>query len=238
MKDLVKIIVDENTYFGVLSEYAKNILTAFARIGDITVGIVANEPKYRAGVLDCDASDKAARFIRFCDNFNIPIITFTDVPGFMPGIEEERKGIIRHGAKLLYAYSEATTIKVNVIIRKAYGGSYVAMCSKHLRADKVYAWPNANIAVMGAEAACEVVYAKILNTFTDESKKKEYFDEKVEEYRKTATGIELANQRGYVDEIIDPIDTRNRIITDLRELINNTRNRKIVINKKHGNIPM
>jgi len=238
MKELVKIIIDENTYLGVLSEYAKNILTAFAKIGDVTVGIVANEPKCRAGVLDCDASDKAARFIRFCDSFNIPIITFTDVPGFLPGIEEERKGIIRHGAKLLFAYSEATTIKINVIIRNAYGGSYVAMCSKHLRADRVYAWPSAKIAVMGAEAACEVVYAKILNTFTDEKIKKEYFDKKVEEYRETATGIELAHQRGYVDEIIDPVDTRNRIITDLRELINKTRSRKIEINKKHGNIPM
>jgi len=238
MRELVKIIVDENTYFGVLSEYAKNILTAFAKIGDITVGIVANEPKYRAGVLDCDASDKAARFIRFCDNFNIPIITFTDVPGFMPGIDEERKGIIRHGAKLLYAYSEATTIKINVIIRKAYGGSYVAMCSKHLRADRVYAWPSAKIAVMGAEAACEVIYAKTLNTFTDEAKKKIFFNEKVEEYRKTAMGIDIANQRGYVDKIIDPVDTRNRLITDLRELINKTRNRKMTINKKHGNIPL
>jgi len=238
MRELINIIVDENTYFGVLSEYAKNILTAFAKIGDITVGIVANEPKYRAGVLDCDASDKAARFIRFCDNFNIPIITFTDVPGFMPGIEEERKGIIRHGAKLLFAYSEATTIKINIIIRKAYGGSYVAMCSKHLRADKVYAWPSANIAVMGAEAACEVVYAKKLDAFTDEKMKKEYFNEKVEEYRKTAMGIELAKQRGYVDEIIEPIDTRNSLINDLKELINKTRNRKMMINKKHGNMPM
>lgn len=238
MKDLVKIIIDEDTYLGVLSDFAKNILTAFAKIGDITVGIVANQPKYRAGVLDCDASDKAARFIRFCDDFNIPIITFTDVPGFMPGIDEERKGVIRHGAKLLYAYSEATTVKINVIIRKAYGGSYVAMCSKHLRADRVYAWPSAKIAVMGAEAACEVVYAKNLNTFSDEKMKREYFNEKVKEYEKSAMGIELAQQRGFVDEIIDPVDTRNRLITDLRDLINKTRNRKMVINKKHGNIPL
>lgn len=238
MRELIKIIVDENTYFGVLSEYAKNLLTAFAKIGDVTVGIVANQPKYRAGVLDCDASDKAARFIRFCDNFNIPIITFTDVPGFMPGVEEERKGIIRHGAKLLYAYSEATTIKINVIIRKAYGGSYVAMCSKHLRADRVYAWPSAKIAVMGAEAACEVIYAKTLSIITDEKMKKEYFSQKVAEYERSAMGIELAQQRGFVDEIIDPVDTRNRLITDLRELANKTKNRKMVINKKHGNIPL
>ena len=238
MRELIKIIVDENSYFSIFSEYAQNILTAFAKIGDMTVGIVANQPKYRAGVLDCDASDKAARFIRFCDCYNIPIVTFTDVPGFMPGIEEERKGIIRHGAKLLYAYSEATTIKINVIIRKAFGGSYVAMCSKHLRADRVYAWPNAQIAVMGAEAAVEVVHAKTLKTFTDPEIKKSFFDERVKEYKTSAMGIDVARQIGYLDEIIQPADTRNRIITDLRELANKTKSRKMTLNKKHGNIPL
>lgn len=238
MRELIKVIVDEGTYLGVLSEYAKNILTAFAKIGGITVGIVANQPKYRAGVLDCDASDKAARFIRYCDNYNIPIITFTDVPGFMPGIDEESKGIIRHGAKMLYAYSEATTTKINVIIRKAFGGSYVAMCSKHLRADKVYAWPNAKIAVMGAEAACEIVYSKNLAAFTDEDQKKAFFDSKVEEYERTVMGVEMAKKRGFVDAVIQPEDTRNRLISDLRELIPQNWNRKNMIKKKHGNIPL
>lgn len=238
MGDIIKVIVDEDTYFGVSSDFAKNIITAFAKIGGISVGIVANQPKYKAGVLDCDASDKAARFIRFCDNFNIPIITFTDVPGFMPGVDEERKGIIRHGAKLLYAYSEATTVRINVIIRKAIGGSYVAMCSKHLHADRVYAWPDSQIAVMGAEAACEVVYAGRLKTFTDPLMKKAFFEERVKEYQKSAMGIEAARQRGFIDEIIEPQDTRNRLIADLKEYMPKNSGRHAMINKKHGNIPL
>lgn len=238
MCDIVRVIVDDNSFFEVSGDFARNIITVFAKINGITVGIVANQPKCKAGVLDCDASDKAARFIRFCDNFNIPVITFTDVPGFMPGVDEEKKGIIRHGAKLLYAYSEATTVKINVIVRKAIGGSYVAMCSKHLKADKVYAWPNAQIAIMGAEAACEVIYGKRLKAFTDPAMKKAFFDERVKEYQQTAMGIEVARQRGFVDEIINPEDTRNRLISDLAELMPKTRSRKSTINKKHGNIPL
>ncbi len=238
MKDIVRTVLDDNSYIDVYAQYAKNIITGFGKVAEITVGIVANQPKYRAGVLDCDASDKAARFIRYCDEYNIPIVSFTDTPGFMPSVTEEYKGIIRHGAKILYAYSEATTPRINIIVRKAYGGAYVAMNSKHLKADRVYAWPDAQVAVMGAEGACEIIYGKELNAFTDETKRADYFNAKLEEYKKTSMGIGIARQRGFIDDIIKPEDTRRRILVDIRELLGRTRSRKISIQKKHGNIPL
>ena len=238
VKDILRVIVDDNTFLEVYADYAKNLVTAFAKIGDMAVGIVANQPKYKAGVLDCDSSDKAARFIRFCDNYNIPLITFTDVPGFMPGLEEESKGVIRHGAKILYAYSEATTIKINIILRKAFGGAYVAMSSKHLRADRVYAWPQGNIAVMNAEAACAVIYNQKLKTFTSDRQRREFLASKVEEYKMTVMGVDLAHTRGFVDSIIKPEATRTLLIHDIMELTNKARGRKIPLDKKHGNMPL
>ena len=181
IKDVIKLLSDPNSFIEVMRDFAKNIVVGFAKIKGITVGYVANQPNYAAGALDCDASDKGARFIRYCDAYDIPIITLTDVPGFLPGSGQERKGIIRHGAKLLYAYSEATTTKLNVILRKAYGGAYIAMCSKHLRADFVYAWPNAEIAVMGAEGAVDILFAKEMKKLgADECAR--FRDEKIAEY--------------------------------------------------------
>lgn len=237
-KDILKIIVDDDSFLEVYADFAKSVVTAFGRLGNNTVGIVANQPKYRAGVLDCDASDKAARFIRFCDNYNIPIITFVDVPGFMPGKEEEERGIIRHGAKMLYAYAEATTPKITVLVRKAYGGAYVAMNSRHLRADRVYAWPNAQIAIMAVESAVEIIYNKELATFSDEEAKQKFMQDKAEEYRRTSMGISVAKQRGFVDAIINPEETRKRLINDIHDLLGRKKVRENGFTKKHGNIPL
>lgn len=238
VKDILRIIVDDNSFLEVYSDFAKSVVTAFGQLGNNTVGIVANQPKYRAGVLDCDASDKAARFIRFCDNYNIPVITFVDVPGFMPGKEEEEKGIIRHGAKMLYAYAEATTPKITVIIRKAYGGAYVAMNSRHLRADRVYAWPSAQIAIMAVEAAVEIIYNKEMASFANEDARQRFLQDKMDEYRRTSMGINVAKQRGFVDAIINPEETRKHLINDIHNLLGKQRVRKNAVTKKHGNIPL
>lgn len=238
VKDILRIILDDNSFLEVYADFAKSVVTAFGKLGNNTVGIVANQPKYRAGVLDCDASDKAARFIRYCDNYNIPVITFVDVPGFMPGKEEEEKGIIRHGAKMLYAYAEATTPKITVLMRKAYGGAYVAMNSRHLRADRVYAWPSAQIAIMAVDSAVEIIYNKEVATISDEGNKQAFIESKKEEYRRTAMGIKLAQQRGFVDAIIDPATTRKTLINDIHVLLGKSRVRKNAIQKKHGNIPL
>lgn len=234
VREIIGKIIDDNTFFEVQEEFAKNITIGFAKLGGILVGIVANNPEF-LGVLDCDASVKGARFVRYCDCFDIPIITFVDVPGFMPGLEQEESGIIRHGAKLLYAYSEATTVKLTVILRKAYGGAYIAMCSKHLGADFVYAWPEAEIAVMGAEGAVEILYAKETKKMEREEKRK-FLQQKVKEYQQRVMNVNTAIEYGYVDEILRPEDTRQRLFSDLITL----NNKQLIykINKKHGNIPM
>ena len=232
VKDVVNRVVDQNTFFELQPYYAPNVVIGFARLNGRSVGIVANQPKILAGVLDINASDKAARFVRFCDAFNIPIITFMDVPGYLPGVAQEHGGIIRHGAKLLYAYSEATVPKITVILRKAYGGSYIAMGSKHLRADIVYAWPNAEIAVMGPEGAVNIVFRKEIKEAEDSKKRRL---ELIKEYREKFANPHVAASRLYVDDIIYPHETRPKIIQALEMLQNKREDRPM---KKHGNIPL
>ena len=233
--DVINGIVDTDSFIEVQEEFARNVVVGFGRIKGVVIGIIADQPKFMAGVLDCDSSDKAARFIRYCDAFNIPILTLTDVPGFLPGKDQEYKGIIRHGAKLLYAYSEATTIKINVILRKAYGGAYIAMSSKHLRADFVYAWPTAEIAVMGADGAADILYGKQMKNMNP-AEKAAFRSEKIDEYNKKFMNPSIASMHGYVDEIIKPEATRERVYADILMLADK---RSIdVIHKKHGNIPL
>ena len=223
MKSVINLIMDKNDFFEVYEYYAKNIITGFSRIKGITVGIIANQPTELAGAIDNHASIKAARFIRFCDSFNIPILTFVDNPGFWPGKNEEHHGIIRNGAKLLYAYSEATVPKITINIRKAFGGGYIAMCSKGLGADMVFAWPTSEIAVMGPKGSAKIVLDKTKNIST------ENLDKAVHE--NTYKGVE----RGFIDTIIDPRETRISIIRTLTMLLNN---KSTSIDKKHGNIPL
>ncbi len=235
MKHIIDCLLDKSSFMEVQSEFADNIIIGFGRLSGITVGIVASQPYHLAGVLDCDASDKAARLIRYCDCFDVPIITLTDVPGFLPGIDQEYKGIIRHGAKLLYAYSEATTTKINVIIRKAYGGAYIAMSSKHLRTDFVYAWPNAEIAVMGAEAAVELLHGKAARNLPPDERR-EFMMRKQEEYRTHYMNTEIGLNNGYIDEIIQPDKTRRRLFEDILSL--RGKREYLKVNKKHGNMPL
>lgn len=232
VKDVINCIVDEDSFYETSREFALNCVTGFAKLEGRTIGIVANNPKGLGGVLDCDSSDKIARFVRYCDSFNIPLLTLVDVPGFIPGPQEEQKGIIRHGAKVIYAYSEASVPKISVIIRKAYGGAYIAMCSKHLGADFVYAWPASEIAVMGAEGAIGILYAKEL---ADPNKAAE-IAEKTAEYKTEIMTPKIAAKRGYVSEVINPEDTRKRIADSLEVLLNKTSMDKPL--KKHGNIPL
>jgi propionyl-CoA carboxylase beta chain len=223
MHDVIRRVVDGGTFFEVQRDYAGNLLTGFARLGGRPVGIVANQPANLAGVLDIAASLKGARFIRFCDAFNVPLVTFEDVPGFLPGVAQEHGGIIKHGAKLLYAYCEATVPKLTVITRKAYGGAYDVMNSKHVRGDYNVAWPTAEIAVMGPKGAVEILY------------KDEATEEKANEYRDKFAHPYQAAARGYLDDIIDPRDTRPRLIEALTTLAaKRDRNPP----KKHGNIPL
>jgi methylmalonyl-CoA decarboxylase alpha subunit len=224
MKDVIRMIVDKGEFYESLEHYAKNIITCFARFDGQTVGIIANQPAVMAGCLDVNASDKAARFIRFCDAFNIPLVNLVDVPGFLPGTDQEYGGIIRHGAKMLYAYSEATVPKVTVITRKAYGGSYLAMCSQDLGADQVLAWPSAEIAVMGPAGAANII-------FKGDPDAKAKTDKYVEEF---ATPYKAA-ERGFVDIVIEPAETRPRVITALNMLASKREARPA---KKHGNIPL
>mgnify|MGYP002852399019 CR=1 FL=1 len=233
--DVIHELVDKDSFLEVQEEFAKSAVVGFGRLKSITIGIVANQPNYMAGVLDCDSSDKVARFIRYCDAYNIPIVTLTDVPGFLPGKDQEYKGIIRHGAKVLYAYSEATTIKINVILRKAYGGAYIAMSSKHLRSDFVYAWPSAEIAVMGAEGACDILYGKQMKDM-DPGEKAKFRQEKIEEYNLKFMNPKIAAMHGYVDEVIRPEATRDRIYGDILLLSN--KHSTDHVHKKHGNIPL
>src|SRR6188472_3486819 len=232
MHDVIKRVVDDGEFYEVQREYAQNIICGFAHLGGFSVGVVANQPAILAGVLDISASLKAARFIRFCDAFNIPLVTFEDVPGFLPGLTQEHGGIIKHGAKLLYAYCEATVPKLTVITRKAYGGAYDVMSSKHIRGDFNVAWPTAEIAVMGPKGAVEILFRKEINESKDPQGAT---DAKIEEYRQKFAHPYVAASRGYVDDIIDPRDTRPRLIDALSTL---ERKRDRNPPKKHGNIPL
>jgi len=224
MKDVIKLIVDRGEFFEVHEHYAQNILTLFARFDGQSVGIIANQPSVMAGCLDVNASDKSARFIRFCDAFNIPLVNLVDVPGFLPGTDQEFGGIIRHGAKMLYAYSEATVPKITVITRKAYGGSYLAMCSQDLGADQVLAWPCAEIAVMGPAGAANIIFR---GDPESDAKTAKYVEDFATPYK--------AAERGFVDMVIEPKETRPRIITALNMLASKRESRPT---KKHGNIPL
>ncbi|MBE9479510.1 MAG: methylmalonyl-CoA carboxyltransferase [Chloroflexi bacterium] len=232
MRDVIKLVVDDGVFLEIHENYAQNILTCFARFGGHSVGIIANQPAHLAGVLDINSSDKAARFVRFCDSFNLPIITFVDVPGFLPGTGQEHGGIIRHGAKLLYAYCEATVPKVTLITRKAYGGAYDVMSSKHIRSDLNLAWTSAELAVMGPEGAVNIIFRKELADAKDPEKRRA---ELVAEYREKFAHPYIAAARGYVDDIIEPRFTRPRIINGL-EMLSNKRDANPA--KKHGNIPL
>ncbi|MGH9793070.1 MAG: acyl-CoA carboxylase subunit beta [Candidatus Acidiferrales bacterium] len=234
IKDAIHAVVDENYFFEVHEHFAQNIVVGFARLEGRPVGIVANQPAFLAGVLDINASVKGARFVRFCDAFNIPLITFEDVPGFLPGTQQEFGGIIKHGAKLLYAFAEATVPKITVITRKAYGGAYCVMASKHIRTDINYAWPTAEIAVMGPESAVNIVYKRELDK-TPEAERKALRKRKVAEFRERYSNPYVAAERGYVDAIIEPADTRRKLIAALRALENK---RDTNPKKKHGNIPL
>jgi propionyl-CoA carboxylase beta chain len=232
IRDIITKVVDNGHFFEIQEHFAPNIVIGFARIGGFSVGIVANQPAFLAGVLDIDASVKAARFVRFCDSFNVPLITFEDVPGFLPGVGQEHHGIIRHGAKLLYAYAEATVPKITVITRKAYGGAYCVMASKHIRTDINFAYPTAEIAVMGSEGAVGVLFRKELS----ESKDPELLRaEKVAEFQEKFANPYIAAERGYIDEVIEPKTTRPKIVRALKALRNK---RDANPPRKHGNIPL
>ncbi|NLO89615.1 MAG: acyl-CoA carboxylase subunit beta [Clostridia bacterium] len=232
VKEIIKAVVDTKTFFEIQNEFATNLVIGFARINGRVVGIVANQPKKLAGCLDIDSSDKGARFVRFCDAFNIPLLTFVDTPGFLPGTRQEHGGIIRHGAKLLYAYCEATVPKITVILRKAYGGAYLAMCSKSVGADQVFAWPTAEVAVMGPEGAANIIFRKEISQSKDpEGTRKD----KIKQYREIFANPYIAAARGYVDHIIEPRDTRTVIIRALESLATKKESR---LSKKHGNIPL
>jgi acetyl-CoA/propionyl-CoA carboxylase carboxyl transferase subunit len=232
MRDVAGHIVDENSFFEVAEGYARNLTTGFARLDGHSIGIVGNNPKFNAGTLDIDASMKGARFVRFCDAFNIPILTFVDVPGFMPGTDQEHNGIIKHGAKLLYAYSEATVPLLTVITRKAYGGAYDVMASKHVGADMNYAWPTAEIAVMGPQGAVNVLYDDELEDAEDVEARRQQL---IDEYRDAFANPYTAAERGFVDDVLEPQETRKRLIRDL-EVVSSKR--KDHPDRKHGNIPL
>jgi acetyl-CoA carboxylase carboxyltransferase component len=232
MHEVIRRVVDDGDFLETFKFWAMNIVTGFARLDGRTIGIIANQPKVIAGTLDIDASEKASRFVRFCDAFNIPILTFVDVPGFLPGTTQEYNGIIRHGAKLLYAYAEATVPRMTVITRKAYGGAYLVMNSKHLRADVSFAWPTAEIAVMGAEGAVNVVFRREMEKAADPAAKKA---ELIKEYRDKFSTPYAAAERGFIDDVIEPAETRRRLIQSLRML---STKRESVPARKHGNIPL
>lgn len=229
IKELIEVIIDENDFFELQPEFAKNIVIGFGYMAGQPVGIVANQPLQLAGCLDIKASRKAARFVRFCDSFGIPIITFVDVPGFLPGTDQEYNGIIKHGAKLLYAYAEASVPKITIITRKAYGGAYIVMGSKHLGGDINFAWHNAEIAVMGAESAVDIVYSKQI------AENNNLREEKIQEYNQTVLSPFIAAKKGYIDDIIEPQETRSKICKALNMLRQKKSTKR---DKKHGNIPL
>jgi propionyl-CoA carboxylase beta chain len=232
IRDIIHAVVDDGYLFEVHEHFARNIVVGFARLAGRPVGIVANQPAHLAGVLDIDASIKAARFVRFCDCFNIPLITFEDVPGFLPGVQQEHGGIIRHGAKLLYAFAEATVPKITVITRKAYGGAYCVMASKHIRSDVNFAYPTAEIAVMGAEGAVGILYRREISQSANPA---EEARNRAEEFRTKFASPFVAAERGYIDEVIEPQVTRLKLIRAL-ELLETKRDQNPP--KKHGNIPL
>jgi acetyl-CoA carboxylase carboxyltransferase component len=232
VKDVINLVVDRNSFFETAELFAPSLVTGFARLKGKTIGIVANQPKVLAGVLDIDSSTKGARFIRFCDAFNIPIITFEDVPGFLPGVDQEHRGIIRHGAKMLFAYSEATVPKITIILRKAYGGAFIVMNSKNLGGDFSFAWPSAEIAVMGPDGAVAILYRKELAESKDPVGMK---NELVKKYRDKIANPFIADESGYIDEVIDPAVTRKKILAALTALSNKWVK---VPARKHGNMPL
>jgi acetyl-CoA carboxylase carboxyltransferase component len=232
MKEIIRSVVDDGYFFEPHEHYAQNLIIAFARLNGRAVGIIANQPIALAGCLDINASDKASRFVRFCDAFNIPLVTFADVPGYLPGTDQEWGGIIRHGAKLLWSYSEATVPKLTVITRKDYGGAYIAMSSRHLGSDMVFAWPTAEIAVMGAEGAVNIIYRRDLQGAKDKKKARK---EKIEEYENLLYNPYIAASRGYIDAVIRPRDTRIRLIEALELMKTKS---ETLPPKKHGNIPL
>ena len=228
VRDVIRAIADDSDFFEVHEMWAANIVVGFGRLDGQTVGFVANQPMVLAGVLDCDSSDKAARFIRYCDAFNVPLVTLVDLPGYLPGVDQEHAGVIRHGAKVLYAYSEASVPKLTVILRKAYGGGYIAMCSNHLRADFVFAWPTAEIAVMGPEGAANIIFrTEIKASDNPEVTRKRL----IEEYRQKFANPYVAAAYGYVDAVIEPNETRNYLNHSLTLAKGK---REITPNKKHG----
>lgn len=228
VRDVIKAITDNSDFVEVMEKFAQNMVIGYGRIGGKTVGFVANQPLYLAGVLDVDSSDKAARFIRYCDAFDIPIVTLVDLPGYLPGVDQEHAGVIRHGAKVLYAYSEASVPKLTVILRKAYGGGYIAMSSRHLKADFVYAWPTAEIAVMGPQGAANIIFRKEIAEAADPNEMRK---QKVEEYKERFANPYVAASKGYVDEIIVPDETREKLIQALK--LSETK-AKVKTDKKHG----
>jgi acetyl-CoA carboxylase carboxyltransferase component len=232
MHEVIRRVVDDGEFLEVFPFWSMNIVTGFSRLDGRSIGVIANQPKVLAGTLDIDASEKASRFVRFCDAFNIPILTLVDVPGFLPGTTQEFNGIIRHGAKLLYAYAEATVPRMTVITRKAYGGAYLVMNSKHLRADVSFAWPTAEIAVMGAEGAVNVVFRKEIESADDPSARRA---ELITEYRDKFSTPYAAAERGFIDDVIEPAETRPRLIKAIRML---STKRESVPARKHGNIPL
>jgi len=243
IKDVITRVVDDGYFFEVQELYAKNLVVGFARLNGRPVGVVANQPAFLAGVLDINASDKGARFVRFCDAFNIPLVTFEDVPGFLPGTQQEYGGIIRHGAKLLFAFAEATVPKMTVITRKAYGGAYCVMSSKHIRTDVNYAWPTAEIAVMGPEGAVNIVHKRELERAAQMGKTEaertaileRERSKKIEEFRERFANPYVAAERGYIDAVIRPRETRKKLI-DALEMLDTKRDKNPP--KKHGNIPL
>jgi propionyl-CoA carboxylase beta chain len=232
MKEIINLLLDNGEFLEVHSNYAENIIVGFGRIGGLSVGIIANQPSVLAGVLDINSSVKGARFIRFCDAFNIPLLVLEDVPGFLPGTEQEWNGIIRHGSKLLFAFCEATVPKVTVITRKAYGGAYDVMNSKHIRGDFNFAWPSAEIAVMGPKGAVEIIFKKEINTAKEPAKKLEVM---LSDYIEKFANPYIAAERGYIDEVIIPAETRQKLIAAYQLLKS-----KVDLNpkKKHSNIPL
>lgn len=234
IRGLINDIMDDDSFMEIQSMFAQSVVVGFAKLYGVTVGVIANQPMCVAGTLDCDTSDKAARLVRFCDAFHIPIVTLTDVTGFRPGLEQESKGVIRHGAKLLYAFAESTVPKVNVIVRKAYGGAYIAMNSRTMRADKVFAWPTAKAAVMGEQGAVEILYAKELKQM-DRETREAFIAEKTEEYEREVVGYHLGMEHGYIDELILPGQTRDKIY---EVIVKSKRKSRTGIRKKHGNIPL
>jgi acetyl-CoA carboxylase carboxyltransferase component len=232
IRDVIERTMDRGAFLEIQGEWAQNIVVGFARLAGHSVGVVGNQPKVLAGVLDIDSSTKAGRFVRFCDAFNIPLVTFVDVPGFLPGTAQEHGGIIRHGSKLLYAYSEATVPKLTVITRKAYGGAYDVMASKHIRADFNFAWPTAEIAVMGPEGAVQIIFKREIEAAADKKAKEA---ELVAEYKRTFANPYKAAEMGYIDDVIEPHETRPRLVSALLAARNKREPRPA---RKHGNIPL